>query len=243
MARMIPILMYHQVGQPSPKGAPYRGLTVHPSDFRRQMIWMRRFGYRGLSMRDLLPYLQGTRHGKVFGITFDDGYRNVYQHALPILQEQNFTATNYFVARQLGGGNVWDYEKGIAHSDLMSIDELRAWAAAGCEVGSHTLTHSYLPKLALDEADYEIRASKAELERVLEDEVTAFCYPYGGESPELRSIVRAAGYTNATTTVRGLAQASDDPFGIPRVTISRSTNIFRFLQKCLTRLEAKRSGA
>src|SRR5690606_39848854 len=79
--RMIPILMYHQVGQPGSKGAPYRGLTVHPADFRRQMTWLRRLGYRGLSMRDLMPYLRGEQQGKVVGITFDDGYRNVARSA------------------------------------------------------------------------------------------------------------------------------------------------------------------
>src|SRR5690606_9115710 len=123
---MIPILMYHQIGQPAPQGSPYSSLVVHPADFRRQLTWLRRVGDRGLSMRDLMPYVNGQRHGKVVGITFDDGYRNVYQNALPVLAEQGFTATNYFVARQLGGGNVWDREKGIAHSDLMSPDEMRA---------------------------------------------------------------------------------------------------------------------
>ncbi|MFW7339921.1 polysaccharide deacetylase family protein [Pollutimonas sp. H1-120] len=237
---MIPILMYHQIGRPAVKGSPYRSLIVHPTDFRRQMTWLRRFGYRGLSMRDLLPYVRGERHGKVVGITFDDGYRNVYQHALPILREQDFTATNYFVARQLDGGNVWDYEKGIAHADLMSIDEMRNWALAGMEVGSHTLDHPFLPKLSPEVADYQIRQSKQELEAVLDSEVTAFCYPYGGESPDVRAMVRSAGYTNATTTQGGLAKESDDLFGLPRVTVARSTNIFRFLQKCMTRLEEKR---
>lgn len=237
---MIPILMYHQIGQPAVKGSPYRSLIVHPADFRRQMTWLRRFGYRGLSMRDLMPYVRGERHGKVVGITFDDGYRNVFEHALPILRQQDFTATNYFVARQLDGGNAWDYEKGIAHADLMSIDEMRAWATAGMEVGSHTLDHPFLPKLSPEVADYQIRQSRRELEAALDGEVTAFCYPYGGESPDVRAMVRNAGYTNATTTQGGLAKASDDVFGLPRVTVARSTNIFRFLQKCMTRLEEKR---
>ncbi len=240
---MIPILMYHQIGQPAPKGAPYRGLTVHPADFRRQMVWLRRFGYRGLSMRDLLPYVRGERQGKVVGITFDDGYRNVYQNALPVLNEQGFTATNYFVARQLDGGNVWDYEKGIAHSDLMSADEMRAWAAAGMEVGSHTLDHPFLPKLSPDIAAFQIKQSKQELEDILAADVTAFCYPYGGETPEIRAMVRDAGYTNATTTERGLARTSDDLYGLPRATVARSTNILRFLQKCMTGLEDKRRKA
>src|SRR5690606_27636078 len=131
-------------------------------------------------------------------------------------------------------GNVWDAEKGIAHSALMSADELRGWASAGMEVGSHTLDHPFLPKLSPELADYQIRQAKFELEQVLGADVTAFCYPYGGETPEVRRMVSSAGYTNATTTQGGLANATDDPYGLPRVTVARSTNILRFLQKCLT---------
>ena len=98
---MIPILMYHQIGVPAPKGSPYRGLTVHPTDFRRQMTWLKRLGYRGLSMAQLMPYLRGEKQGKVVGISFDDGYRNVFQNAMPVLDELGFTATNYIVARHL----------------------------------------------------------------------------------------------------------------------------------------------
>ncbi|MCC2596388.1 polysaccharide deacetylase family protein [Pusillimonas sp. MFBS29] len=235
--------MYHQIGQPAPKGAPYRGLTVHPRDFRRQMTWLRRLGYTGLSMRDLLPYVRGERQGKVVGITFDDGYRNVHDNALPVLAGLGFTATNYFVAHQLDGTNIWDREKGIASSDLMSLEEMREWAAAGMEVGSHTLDHPFLPKLSPDIAAFQIKQSRLELEELAQVEVTAFCYPYGGESPQIRDMVRAAGYTNATTTERGLARIDDDLFGLPRATVARSTNILRFLQKCMTRLEDRRRKA
>lgn len=237
---MIPILMYHQIGDPAPRGTPYRGLTVHPNDFRRQMNWMRRFGYQGLSMQDLLPYIQGAKRGKVFGITFDDGYRNVYQNAMPILDQLGFTSTNYFVAQQLDGSNVWDHEKGIPASGLMSLDEIRAWAAAGHEVGSHTLSHVHLSQVSPEIARIQISRSKTELEQALGIKISAFCYPYGDESPEVRVMVKEAGYSNATTTERGLVRPSDDLFGLPRITVARSTNIFRFLQKCLTQLEDKR---
>ncbi len=235
--------MYHQVGLPAPRGTPYRSLTVHPAAFRRQMLWLRRFGYRGLSMRDLMPYLRGERHGKVIGITFDDGYRNVLENALPILGEVDFTATNYFVARQMDGGNVWDYEKGIPHSPLMSRDEILKWIGAGHEAGSHTLDHPFLPDLSPELAHYQIRQSKLELEQALGAEVSAFCYPYGGQSPDIRTMVKASGYHNATTTAGGLVRSTDDMFDLPRVTVARTTHIFRFLQKCLTQLEDKRRQA
>ncbi|HUH88689.1 MAG TPA: polysaccharide deacetylase family protein [Pusillimonas sp.] len=242
-AAMIPILMYHQIGQPAPKGTPYRGLTVHPASFRRQMYWMRRLGYQGLSMHDLLPYLQGVKQGKVFGITFDDGYVNVLDNALPILREMGFTSTNYFVARNFGGSNVWDLENGVPPSALMSHEQARAWVAGGQEVGSHGLDHSNLPDLDAAAAKTQIHQSRLELQDLLDTEVTAFCYPYGHETPALRDMVRQAGYTNATTTSGGLAQSADDPYGLPRVTVSRSTHIVRFLQKCLTRLEEKKRHA
>ncbi|MDV2115670.1 polysaccharide deacetylase family protein [Alcaligenes faecalis] len=240
MPPMIPILMYHQVGVPAPKGSPYRGLTVHPTDFRRQMTWLKRLGYQGLSMAQLMPYLRGEKQGKVVGISFDDGYRNVFQNAMPVLDELGFTATNYIVARHLDGSNFWDQPKGVPHSGLMSLPELRAWVNAGHEAGSHTLDHVHLTDVSSEIAHYQIVQSKTELQEVLQVEVSAFCYPYGDQNQAIRDQVRQAGYLNATTTNRGLVRSDDDLFDLPRVTVSRSTHILRFVQKCVTRLEDKR---
>lgn len=240
---MIPILMYHQIAQPSPRGTPYRGLTVDPAKFRRQMIWLRRLGYRGLAMRDLLPYVRGERQGRVFGITFDDGYRNVLENALPVLCDLGFTATNYIVAGQMGGGNVWDYDDGVPHADLMTGAEVRAWAASGQEVGSHTMNHPLLPQLQPERAAVEITQSREILEQLIGLPVMSFCYPYGGQTPALRQLVREAGYSNATTTERGLVRADDDLMGLPRIFVARSASLPRFLQKCLTGLEDRRRRA
>ncbi|WP_368648444.1 polysaccharide deacetylase family protein [Castellaniella ginsengisoli] len=234
---MIPILMYHQIGEPSPRGTPYRGLTVHPRDFRRQMLWLRRLGYRGLSMARLIPYLRGEKHGKVVGITFDDGYANVLENAVPVLEECGFLATNYFVVRQLGGSNVWDADEGVPPSPLMDAAGLRAWAAAGHEVGSHTLNHPDLSRISPELAVNEIRDSREALEQIAGAPVRAFCYPYGHFNAALAAVAREAGYDSATTTARGLARLDDDPYALPRVAVMRSTHLLRFLQKCLTRLE------
>lgn len=240
---MIPILMYHQLGAPQPRGTPYRGLTVHPRDFQRQMVWLRRLGYRGLSMVQLLPYLAGEKHGKVFGITFDDGYQNVLDHAVPILEDCGFYATNYFVVRQLGGSNLWDRTEGVPAAALMDAAGLRAWADAGHEVGSHTLNHPVLPRLSPQLAINEIRDSRDALEQISGTPVTAFCYPYGKYTPALAKQVQAAGYLSATTTARGLARVPDDAYALPRVAVMRSTLFVRFLQKCLTQLEDRKRQA
>ena len=240
--RAIPILMYHQIDIPAPRGTSFRSLTVHPKSFKRQMYWMHKLGYRGLSMRNLMPYLKGELSGKVFGITFDDGYRNVFQHALPVLNEFGFTSTNYLVANQFDGGNVWDAQNNVPFSPLMSQTEAREWIQAGQEIGSHTLDHVHLPDLSLEQARHQISHSRHVLSDAVNAEVTAFCYPYGQLTSGHAELVIEAGYDNATTTQRGLASAIDSPFLLPRVGVWRSTHLLQFFQKCLTHYEDRRRG-
>lgn len=238
--RSIPILMYHQIALPAPRGTSFRSLTVHPQSFKRQMRWMSRLGYRGLSMRDLMPYLKGEVRGKVFGITFDDGFQNVFLNALPVLTDLGFTSTNYLVPNQFSGGNVWDAQNNVPFSPLMSKTEARAWIEAGQEVGSHTLDHVHLPELPPEQAAHQILHSRHVLSDALKQEVTAFCYPYGQFSAEHAEMVLDAGYLNATTTRRGLASTKDSPFLLPRVGVWRSTHLLSFFQKCFTRYEDRR---
>ncbi len=231
----VPILLYHQIDVPPTHRAPYRSMIVHPDRFRQQMAWLKRLGYRGLSVRDALPYIYGKKQGKIAVITFDDGFENVFRNALPVLQEFGFTATNYFVANQIGGFNLWDQKIGVARATCMSVAELREWAELGHEVGSHTLDHILLPDASEKDAIAQIHQSRTRIEDVLGGEVTSFAYPYGGENAATRKIVEAAGYTNATTTEKRRARPTDDPFGIPRLTIRRNDMLFQFLRKTFTR--------
>lgn len=236
----IPILMYHQIDAPPARGTSLRGLIVAPESFARQMSLLKLLGYRGLSMRDLEPYLEGSRQGKVVGITFDDGYQNNRQHALPILQRHGFTATCYGVSSAIGGTNAWDHGTGIETKPLMDLQDWQAWLAAGMEVGSHTRTHADLTRLEPTMALHEIKASKAELETALGCEVRHFCYPYGRLQPEHAELVRQSGYRTATTTRRGRASAGDEPFTLRRIMIARATHLALFAAKVMTRYEDRR---
>ncbi|KAG1251171.1 hypothetical protein G6F68_012415 [Rhizopus microsporus] len=143
----IPILMYHQIGEPNPKGTPFRGLTVHPDSFARQMRWMRRLGYRGLSMRDVMPYVRGERQGKVFGVTFDDGYRSFYTRVLPILKAYGWPAL-------LAPVGVWmdtPADKPVdfggspeARDRFLTWDQIREISRSGLvEIAAHTNASHY----------------------------------------------------------------------------------------------------
>ncbi|MBB3611144.1 peptidoglycan/xylan/chitin deacetylase (PgdA/CDA1 family) [Rhizobium sp. BK602] len=208
-------------------------MAVHPQAFHRQMAWLKRLGIQGLSLREALPYIQGIKTGKVAAITFDDSYANVYENALPILQEFGFTATNFVVANQVGGSNVWDVPLGIAQAPCMSLEQLREWVRLGHEVGSHTLDHVHLPQVPMEEARRQIAQSRELLEDMLDEIVSSFCFPYGDEMPLDRVLAYEAGYSAATTTRRGRARQDDDPFGLPRATVRRNDSWLHFIRKCM----------
>lgn len=235
--RPIPILVYHQISEAPPKGAPFRSLYVSPSAFSRQMALLKLLGYQGLSMSALLPYLRGEKNGKVVGITFDDGYRNNLTHALPVLQRHGFSSTCYAVSGLLGKTNEWDQGIGIAQVPLMTADELRLWVAGGQEVGSHTQSHVRLLQSDDHTALAEMTGDRAALEGLLATPVRHFCYPFGEYASQHLAMARQAGFQTVTTTRRGRSSAKNDLMELPRVPVVRSTSLPVFWLKIATAYE------
>lgn len=237
---MIPILMYHQITPPSKKGTRLRGSMVHPQRFASQMRWLKRLGYTGLSLAELDPYLKGKKQGRVVGITFDDGYQNVHDNALPILMELGFSSTNFIVSGEIDGENTWAQATGSPEAKLMCEASIRNWAQSGQEIGSHTVSHVHLAKVSPEEALQQLKQSKLDLEQLLQQEISSFCYPYGSYNHAVKTQVEALGYQRAVTTERGLAGAQDALHALPRVNILRSTHLIHFLRKVLTGYENKK---
>ncbi len=236
----IPILTYHQIDAAPAKGASFRSLYVGHTAFARQMALLSALGYCGLSMPALMPYLRGERVGKVFGITFDDGYLNNLRNALPVLLRYGFSSTCYAVSQQLGKTNEWDRAHGVAQTALMDAPELREWAAAGQDVGAHTRHHARLTQLDLSSCSREIVLCKSELEELTGLPVRHFCYPYGEYRPAHVAITSEAGFESATTTQRGRCLAQEDMMQLPRVPVVRSTSLPLLWLKLVTGYEDRR---
>lgn len=235
----IPILMYHNIGQP-PEGAKLRGLYVRKGAFARQMWLLKLLGYKGLSMSAALPYLRGEKSGRVVAITFDDGYLDTFELALPILNAVGFNATCYFVSGRSGQYNDWDAATLNVQKKLMTDDQIKEWNAAGMEVGAHSRTHPRLTKSTDEELQIELAGSKTELETLTGASVTQFCYPYGDLDTRVAQAVLKAGYEAATTVQRGRASPGDDLMRLKRILVSGSSILYLFLIKLLTKYEDKR---
>lgn len=236
-ARPIAVLSYHQTGRVPPRGTPVRSLVLPPWRFALQLRTMRMLGWRGLSMRDLEPYLAGEATGKVFGITLDDGYLNNHQHALPILRELGFTATAYIVSSQVGGTNAWDLGQGAPPVPLMDAGQLRDWVDAGMEIGAHTRSHANLCKCDDATAREEIFGSKHDLESLLQVEMRSFCYPYGEHRADHAAMARQAGFSTATAIVSSRARPGDDLMRLPRISVHLHDRLPAFMARITTDYE------
>jgi peptidoglycan/xylan/chitin deacetylase (PgdA/CDA1 family) len=235
----IPILMYHNIGQP-PQGARLRNLYVRTGAFARQMFLLRLLGFKGISMSDAMPYLRGEKRGRVAVITFDDGYVDTLENALPILQRNGFGATCYVTSQRTQLYNEWDAANLNVRKPLMNDAQILEWQAAGMEVGAHSRTHPHLPKCSDTELRDEIAGCKNDLEKLAGVPVTQFCYPYGHTDDRVVAAVRQAGFAAATLTQRGRARPGDEPLLLRRVLVSGSTMPHLFILKLLTAYEDKR---
>jgi peptidoglycan/xylan/chitin deacetylase (PgdA/CDA1 family) len=206
--RIPAVLMYHSVS-PSTEPDPHR-IRVSPALLDRHLRLLRRLGLRGVPLAGLLAAQERGEAAGLVGLTFDDGYADFVEHALPVLARHGATATLYVVAGLLGGRNDWD-EGPRLH--LLDADGVRAVAAAGHEVGSHTLTHVDLRDAGETTLEREVAGSRRVLEDVLQAEVPGFCYPWGRVDDAAADAVRAAGYDHACVTGDHLP---GDRFTLPR---------------------------
>ena len=230
----VPILLYHHIGMPPKAGIPGRSNYVTVKNFAKQMRVLKWLGFKGLSLKEAMPYIRGEKKDRVAAITFDDGFLSVYQDAMPILDELGFSATNFFVSSHMGLDNSWDNERS-ERNKIMTFDEMRDWAAHGHEVGGHTLDHLHLKDIPLDEAKRQIVENKQKLEEELGAPLVSFAYPFGDENEAIRKIVHEAGYHFAVTTIKSRARGNEGDYELPRHSIRRNDTILHFLAKCLLR--------
>lgn len=226
------VLMYHMVSDPVP-GAKFNGLRVSPAAFERQLAWLAANGFHFATMSDLV---EGSVPAKTVAITFDDGYQDNYTNAFPLLKRYGAKATLYLVVDR--HDRDWSTYKKAHHAsgELMREPKLtdaqvREMVQSGVfELGAHTLTHANLPTLDAAARTREVAGARAELERQFGVPVTSFAYPFGIFGDDDVDAARAAGYSNAVTTLDGIdAHPYADPLRIRRVKISGKDNFLAFV--------------
>ena len=187
------ILAYHLVDSRFDFGITW----VTPGQFERQMFWLAENGYRTRSLTECLHW-QDQRTARDVVLTFDDGYRALMKHTLPVLRRCNFTATVFPVVKYIGAQNRWDYNLFWRRHEHLHWNELRELSAAGWEIGSHSMRHAYLPGLTRQELSKDLRDSKRILEDQLQIPIVHLSLPFGRGSPEVLRTARAEGFESVS---------------------------------------------
>ncbi len=181
----VPIITYHSIDN---SGSV---VSTSPDVFQRQMKYLSDAGYTSLRLRELAASMKEGQNlpDKPVVLTFDDGFKNFYSHAFPVLSEYNLCATVFLVTDFCGKYNDWyGNPPELPRSELLSWSDIKALNDAGIEFGSHTRTHPDLTKLSSAAAEAEITQSKSAIEDVLGKETVTFAYPFGRKNASIRNI-------------------------------------------------------
>lgn len=220
----IPILMYHSISDEQEKNThPYYRRITAPSVFGEHMRFLHASNYFAVSLSEAINRMRAPSHDsqRRIVITFDDGYKDFYTHAFPILSKYGFGATVF-----LPTGYVGDTCLRFKSIDCLTWSQVRALQKAGVVFGSHTVTHRQLKALRDADIECEIRCSKQTIEGKLGCQVESFAYPFAFPETDrefkkrLRDILCGAGYRNGVTTIIGTAGLADDLFFMRRLPIN-----------------------
>jgi peptidoglycan/xylan/chitin deacetylase (PgdA/CDA1 family) len=218
--RRVVVLCYHSV-HPS---LPYS--SAAPNLFAEHLAWLVE-NCRCVPFSEVLAARDSPGTGQpVVAITFDDGYADNHEFALPLLVEHGIEATFFltagFVDRDRSTLERFRFLREVDDEMIQPLTwgQVAEMLHAGMHVGAHSYHHPNLARLAERELAYEVTHSKRIIEDRIGREISTMAYPFGRPkvhvSPPVLEAVRRAGFGFAGTTVTRGLMARDQPLAIPR---------------------------
>ena len=208
----LPVLTFHALDD-----ADHSAIACSPPKFAAGIETLAGLGATTLAMDEIAGRLRsgGSFPRRALGLTFDDGYRSVYDVAFPQLLRWGFTAT-VFLAVGRGSTGAADRLPSMNGRPMLSWGEIRTMHQAGLTFGAHTLTHPVLSTLSPAQVREEISESKTRIEDAIGAPVRCFAYPYGAADRESRRVA-AEHFACACSDRLGLVHARSDVYALERV--------------------------
>lgn len=231
----VPVLAYHKIDLPTPD-VKIRGAFTSPGRFRKQLQYLKKRGFEFFTASELVEiYLDEGRYPKnAIALTFDDGWKDNYTNAFPILNEFKIRATVFLVPSCIGAVTANVTAEGEGAREHMSESDIREMSDCGIEFGSHSMNHKLFDRTAPEEIEREVVESKTYIESLLQKPCEVFAYPAGFFTDFARDAVRRSGYKAAFSTVYG-PQDGSDRFALNRTEILRRDGYpFQFARKIRT---------
>ena len=204
----VPILMYHDINYG--KGSFF----VSPDNFNKQMEYIKKHGYEVITLDELVTSIKNKKslgRNKVV-ITFDDGYKDNFKYAYPVLKKFGFPATIFIITGFVDNNPAF-----------LKWEEVAVMSKDGISFGSHTKTHLYLGETLEDKIVLkELVGSKRDIEERIGVPADYLCYPSGGFNDRVKELAAQAGYKGACTTNRGFAKFNRDTYELKRIKVTNS---------------------
>jgi peptidoglycan/xylan/chitin deacetylase (PgdA/CDA1 family) len=219
----VPILTYHSISENLfGKVHPYHQINTPISVFAMQMKWLRREGYRTISLSELLSGFETTEDlAKTVALTFDDGYQDFYTDAFPLLRQCGFRATVF-----LATDRIRDTSVRMEGADYLTWSEVRELRAEGITFGSHSVTHADFRSLRPEHIEYELGYSKETIEQKIGAPVESFSYPFALPEEDgdfiryLADTLENMGYSSGVCSTIGRAMPKNKRFFLPRLSVN-----------------------
>jgi peptidoglycan/xylan/chitin deacetylase (PgdA/CDA1 family) len=219
---LTPALLYHKISQPR-RDSKVRGAFTPPRRFRRQLSYLKNQGFTFYTASELIRYFQAEAKfpDRSVALTFDDGWKDNYTNAFPVLRDLGIKATIFIIPSSIGqmstAATTPAGDRGYPH---LSREEILEMAHAGIEFGSHTMSHAWLNQIPELEVKIEIETAKSEIENLLQQPCWTIAYPAGYFSDAARRAASDAGHVGAFSTIYGPTDRID-LFALNRIEILR----------------------
>jgi peptidoglycan/xylan/chitin deacetylase (PgdA/CDA1 family) len=212
----IPVLNYHSIGVS--KG---NTLVLDPKKLTQQMEFLAEQGYSPLTLSDFILLLEKKKAApaKPVLLTFDDGYIDNYEQAMPILKRHGFPATIFISPGTIGQENKVNWK------------QIKEMQEAGWDIQPHGMTHPHLPKLTAAEQKEEITQARRLIEEQLGTKADIFCYPFGEFNKQTLTILKEEGFRYAFTIRQGRTSSSQDPFQLKRIYVNSEDSLLQWSKK------------
>lgn len=218
----LPVLMYHYV-EPWPvnAGEIRRNLTVQPGDFAAQIRYLHDHGYVTVSLYDLLYTLTlgWPLPPKAVVITFDDGYRDLMQYAVPVMQPYGYTGTVFVITELM--------DKGL--NPYLTWPQVESLYTMGWKIEPHTKTHDELAGQSRDFQFYQMLGSMQTIAAHVGVMPRFFNYPSGKYDDVTLQLDRELGLWGAVTVEFGRTHTLDSLYTLTRVRVGGQDTLQQFV--------------
>ncbi len=220
----IPVLLYHSISDDN------SNMSLNLNTFENQIMYLKKNDYTSINFDEI-----DQNKKKQIIITFDDGYKDVFVNALPILKKYEFKATCFFVTNLIGQDNSWDIKnKNFLKKEIMNFNDINQWISSGMHIGSHSHNHLDLTKISEKKLLNELEFSKKILEDKFNNNDDIFCYPYGKVNQHVYALTKKI-YNKAVTTNRSRYDSyKHDLHLIPRIDMGKNFSSLKLYLKLET---------